>query len=126
MDEVIGTAIFLVAKFVGYALYLSVLGRRLGAHRSVFVLSGARVLLGLALGGLVWLTLAKAIHAGAIVYLGGILIARLIAWTVVVRWGFVDTTARARVGAIVGGTIVSYVIDIPVFFGVIAAIGGIC
>ena len=126
MDEVIGTAIFLIAKFFGYALYFAVLGRRLGATRSAFVLSAARVLLGLALGGLVWLTLAKAIHAELVVYISAILFARLLVWTAVVEWGFANATTKARLAAIVGGTVISYLIDIPVFFGVIVAIGGIC
>ncbi len=126
MDAVIGTAIFLVAKFFGYALYFSMLGRWLGRHRSVFVLSAARVLLGLAVGGIVWAILSMAFHAEGVIYLTAILAARLLVWAVMLRWAYAGATTKALLAATVGGTAVSYLIDIPVFFGVIVAIGGIC
>ena len=125
MDAVFGTIIFVGAKLFGYFLYFSWI-RRFGNGRSAIAMAAFRVLLGLALGGAIWMVFSRMRGYFPAVYFGAILLGRLVAWSITVRWGFPAMALKRTMACVAGGTLLSYLIDIPVFFGVLSVIGGIC
>jgi len=60
------------------------------------------------------------------VYLSAILFGRLVLWFALFKFFYEPMSGRKIVLLTVGGTAVSYLLDLPAAFGVINIVGGIC
>ena len=134
-NPVVGYAVFCAVKFAGYSLAAWGIGRAYREpHRNAFVVGGTRTLIGMAAGaayfGIVQLT-ANYLHgafpevAGPIAYLAGLLPVRLIEWWFLI-WLFYDRPLeKKKLGwaVVSGGTVWSYLCDIPAIAGFLATGG---
>jgi hypothetical protein len=125
MDAFVGTIMFVSAKLFGYFLYFSWL-KRYGGDRSAFAMAMFRLLLGVLLGAAIWAGFSLSRADMPVLYMSAILLARLAAWTIVIGWAFPRMSLSRAAASVLVGTLLSYLIDVPVFFGVLTAIGGIC
>jgi hypothetical protein len=85
-----------------------------------------RLLLGVLLGAAIWAGFSLSRADMPVVYMSAIFLARLAAWTIVIGWAFPRMSLSRAAASVLVGTLLSYLIDVPVFFGVLTAISGIC
>jgi hypothetical protein len=128
MEVALGVAMMLVAKWLAYSFYLGWLARRWNAPANGWKWALVRIALGAAVGGILWLVVRGPGTAdGFGIYVVGLGIGRALAWALTLGLAFGERVrAPALAGALVAGVALSYAVDIPVFFGWISAIGGIC
>jgi hypothetical protein len=128
LEAFLGVAVLLTAKFLAYSLYLRTLARRWNAPVNAYAWAIARIGAGLAIGaGVLWLARAGEGDGFVSAYVIALGAARVGVWALILRLAFRNRAGVARLAIGTGlGVALSYAIDIPVFFGWITAIGGIC
>jgi hypothetical protein len=127
MEFIIGIAVLLAAKFLAYGWYLGRLSARWQAARNPYRWALARIAVGAALAGLVWLAFPGDRASFLSTYFVALGVGRLLAWGLIIVPAFGGhARAPGLAGAIVLGVALSYVVEIPILMGWIQAIGGIC
>jgi len=122
--EITGLALFITIKYAGYYLYLSLIAPK--EHLSkVYVIAFVRLIAGLLTG----MTIHFLFTSGRDifpVYLSAILIGRLAIWFLIFHLFYRQLTIGKKMGHATGGTVISYILDIPSTFGFLVVVGGIC
>ena len=130
-DPWVGFAAFTAVKWIGYTGAAAALRRAYPDARVSLLASGAvRTGIGLAFGspfGLLAVVTAEQAHTGAglpafYIRLAGV---RLLEWWIL-RWLFYDRPLREKARGwkcAVGGTVWSYVLDVPALFGLVTTGG---
>lgn len=122
--EYLGLLAFGLIKYIGYYLYLKYVCPKPFVS-NVYMIAFARLVIGLVVGMLIY----AAFNTGRNilpVYLSAILFGRLIIWYAIFSLFYKTTPMEKKVKLTIGGTVVSYILDIPSVMGLWVIVGGIC
>jgi len=119
-----GIGLLLAVKFFAYAWYLRLLNRRWQASRNAWWLAVARMALGAALAALVFAAFPSARDTFLGTYFFALAAGRVVAWGAILAFAFHRHASPAAIAAaVVGGVVLSYVVEIPILLGLVSAIG---
>jgi hypothetical protein len=123
-EVAIGIAVLLAAKFLAYAWYLRLLGRRWNVSRNPWLLAFARMLLGAGLAAIVW----NFLPSGRDTFLGTYFFAlaggRVLAWGLILGFAFGNRARPMAIAlALVPAVVLSYLVEIPILLGLVSAVG---
>lgn len=122
--EGFGLIIFGLIKFIGYRLFLKFAAPNTN-RVNLYIIALIRFVVGIAVG----ISIYSLLHTEGSyipVYLSAILLARLLIWYGIFHLLFTVLELTTRLKLTIGGTIVSYLLDIPAMMGLWVTIGGIC
>jgi hypothetical protein len=129
---VIGTATYILIKFVAYSYYAKYLNYLYKKHENIWKVGVTKVVIGLAIGAALYVALGLGLKLTAIWYFIELTAFRILEWTFIV-WLFYDRSLNLfdkLLKASVLGMLVSAAVDLiylPLaFFGLIFTVGGIC
>jgi hypothetical protein len=138
LSVIFGTIIYAFIKITGYSLFAKYLNSLFSKHENVWKVGLVRTVLGILLGlihnGIFFsffnISMGRSPIGGEGTYLFFILLVllRVIEWGLIVHWFYnKKLTKRTKVFKAVGlGIIWSFVLDIPLMFGLFVAIASIC
>jgi hypothetical protein len=126
--EVLSITVLLAVKFIIYTLYLGSLARRWNVVAPGWKWALVRIALGLVAGGILWfIAQGPGTGGGVGIYVVGLGLGRIVAWALTLGLAFGERVrAPALALATAVGVALSYVVDIPMFLGLLQATGGIC
>ena len=122
--EIIGFLVFGLIKYFGYFFYLKMVTPK-DYRQNLYFIALVRLIAGLVVG----MSIYAAFTTGRNflpAYFSAILIGRLALWYLVFQIFYKILPARKKILLATGGTLVSYILDIPSSFGLWVIIGGIC
>ncbi|MFC1749533.1 hypothetical protein ACFL2V_12080 [Pseudomonadota bacterium] len=138
MSVIFGSLIYLVIKVVGYSFYAKYLNRLFSKENNIWKVGAVRTLLGVVLGvihnAVLFSTLNISMGRSPIggedtfIYLLLLILLRVFEWGIIVYW-FYTRSLGINVRTIKGvglGVIWSFILDIPLWMGLIAVIATIC
>ena len=121
--EIVGLGIFSIIKYGGYFLFFKFACPRENAP-NIYLVALIRLVAGLVVGFSIHFAFSTGREIFP-VYFSAILVGRLILWFVILSVFYTSLSLREKIMLTVGGTLVSYILDIPAAMGLWVTVGGI-
>ncbi len=122
--EVISPLVFGLIKYFGYFYYLKFIGPTENAP-NIKMVATVRLVIGIVVGMSIYALLVTGRDIFP-VYFTAILTGRFIIWYFIFYYFYKMFDLKKRIKFTIGGTVVSYLLDIPATMGILTIIGGIC
>ena len=121
---VLSPIIFVLIKFFGYFYYLKLVSPAQGSPNLKHV-AAIRLIFGIIVGMSIYalFPFGRDIFP---VYFSAILLGRILIWYFIFHYFYTMFSTTRKVWLTIGGTTVSYLLDVPATIGILTIIGGIC
>lgn len=122
--EIAGFILFSAVKYTGYAIFLKVIAPKQNAP-NFWLVALIRLITGIIIGLLIYATFSTGRDILP-AYISAILFGRLLIWYAIFRLFYKMLSPRKQILYTLGGTLLSYLLDIPSATGFLIVTGGIC